>query len=354
MDDMSIFARTFCIKRINDQVLEENPWFKDMLLYWRPAGDALRREMPQATELLTKGPPHEEDPERLRLAIRDGYINFYRGGQSIAKIDFDSKGNLQAKIHNKFVNGKQGSGQTYVTLNATGLRDEKTGSLGKYKGLADLRRWVSNANEYIGDEKQFVDQIVARNPNVVDLEMALPAYDPKEKTAPRMDLVALEPVGDRWRIVFWEVKLAGDSRARCKGDRVWPTYVGDEHTAPKVLRQLWNYTRWLRHDGHRELVETAYQKACQLLVEFHELAKIVNPQIEELGPGIVAAALLGAPRLRLDDNPRLLIGDLPGEDGIRNSSFVQNGHLKKLCDEPSGIHVQMVSGFGDMALETRA
>jgi hypothetical protein len=27
-------------------------------------------------------------------------------------------------------------------------------SLGKYKGLADLRRWVSNANHYIGEEKR--------------------------------------------------------------------------------------------------------------------------------------------------------------------------------------------------------
>ena len=90
--------------------------------------------------------------------------------------------------------------------------------------------------------------IVAHNPDTIDLEMALPAcsLDPKERIAPRMDLVALEPIGNRWRIVFWEAKLVDDARAPCHGDDI----------SPKVIDQLAQYTSWLRH-ATRELVACA-------------------------------------------------------------------------------------------------
>jgi hypothetical protein len=335
---MSIFGRTFAIQKITGQVLEENPWLKDMLLDWRPAGDAVHRDMTEAHKLVSGGKMLEEDPKRLRLAIRNGYFNLYRGGQSVAKVGFGSSGCLQARIHAKYVYGEKGGGQTYVTLTSAGLPNQETNGLRDYGGLAELHGWVSNANKHVGKEKRFVDLVVARNPDTIDLEMALPAYslDPKERIAPRMDLVALEPVGDRWRIVFWEAKLVDDARARCRGDDVFP----------KVVEQLAQYTSWLRHADNRDLVAHAYQSTCRLLVEFRELAKRVNPGIEELGPGIVAAAASGAPPLLVDDEPRLLI-----DDRIGNVPFTQNGHLQKLRGVPHKLHVQMVSGLNDMALE---
>jgi hypothetical protein len=186
--------------------------------------------------------------------------------------------------------------------------------------------------------------IVARNPDTIDLEMALPAYslDPKERIAPRMDLVALEPAGDnRWRIVFWEAKLVDDARARCRGDDVYP----------KVVDQLAQYTNWLRHANHRELVARAYQNACRLLVAFRGLAKRVNPEIEELGPGIVAAAAPDAPSLLVDDEPRLLIDDRTSDERTRSSAFTNNGHLDKLRNK--GLQVQMVHSLSQMTLEAR-
>ena len=184
-----------------------------------------------------------------------------------------------------------------------------------------------------------MDLVVARNPDTIDLEMALPAYSPdrKERKAPRMDLVALEPAGDRWQIVFWEAKLVDDARARCRG----------VDASPKVVDQLKQYTRWLRHDNHRELVAAAYQNVCRLLVEFRRLANWVSPKIEELGRGIIAVAAVDAPSLIVDDEPRLLI------DGrTRNLAFTENGHLDKLRN--TGLHVQMVHCPDQMTLETRA
>jgi hypothetical protein len=329
---MPTFGRAFPIDQINDQVLEQNPWFEDMLRYWRPAGDALHRDMAEVNELVSSGQMPEEDPTRLRLAIRNGYFNLYRGGQSVAKVAFGGDGGLQARIHNKYVRGDKGIGKAYIILTSAALPDRETGRLRQYRGIADVRSWVSNANKHVGNEKRFVDLVVARNPDTIDLEMALPAYslDRKERNAPRMDLVALEPAGDRWQIVFWEAKLAQDGRARCRGDDVYP----------KVVYQLAQYTRWLHYANNRQVVAAAYQKTCRLLVAFHGLAKRVNPGIEELGPGIVSASTADTPSLLVDDRPRLLIDDRGG-----NIAFTKNGHLKKLRDKPCGIHVQMVSGL---------
>jgi hypothetical protein len=99
---MSTFGRTFAMEKITAQVLEENPFFKDMLLDWRPAA--------------------------------------------------------------------------YVTLTSAGLPDQETSGLRDYGGLAELHGSVANANKHVGKEKRFVDLIAARNPDTIDLEMALPAY----------------------------------------------------------------------------------------------------------------------------------------------------------------------------------
>lgn len=73
-----------------------------------------------------------------------------------------------------------------------------------------VARWVSVASgsadgkDYAGAEKSFVEKLVDANPNVIDLEMALPGLAGEPRSAVRMDLVALEPNGDGWNVVFWE------------------------------------------------------------------------------------------------------------------------------------------------------
>ena len=150
-----------------------------------------------------------------------------------------------------------------------------------------------------------------------------------------MDLVALEPVGNRWRILFWEAKLVDDARAPCHGDDI----------SPKVIDQLAQYTSWLRH-ATRELVACAYQDTCRLLVAFRRLATRVNSGIEELGSGIIATAARDAPSLLVDDEPRLLI-----DDRTLNAAFMKNGHLDKLRNK--GLHVQMVHSLNQMTLKAR-
>ena len=149
-----------------------------------------------------------------------------------------------------------------------------------YGGLVDLHGSDCNANAHTGGEKKFVDLVVARNPNTIDLEMALPAYsvDPTKRHAPRMDLVAIEPVGERWQIVFWEAKLVDDGRARCRGK-----------AAPRSLNSSRNTPVGC---GMRTIASGSLlsSRECPLLVTFRELAAKVNPNIEELDRASVTAA----------------------------------------------------------------
>jgi hypothetical protein len=330
---MASFGREFPIKCLSDVVLRENEWLRDMLCYWHPSGDAIGQSAERTVDY------------QLRLAIRDGYLNFYRLGQSIAKVSFDHRRRPQAEIHNKFVYD-DGTGQDHVKLTSCGFRKHASEPWLPYEGPALLREWIERTYKYgQGEEKPFVDLIVSRNENVIDLEMGLPAYD-NVRNAPRMDLVGLEPADDQWRVVFWEVKLVGDGRARClEGE-------------PRVITdQLKPYIAWLNYQNHCNLVAQAYQSTCHLLVKLHDIARHLRPDIEKLGPGILSVAASDALPL-IDCKPRLLIDARPTLDDAKRIRDIKSfmiesstniGHLKKLrC---AGFHVQMVEGDDQMALD---
>lgn len=324
---MSTFGREFPIKGLPDIVLKEKyGWLRDLLYLWHPAGDAIgRTEYPQ-------------DSDYLRLSVRNGYLNFYRAGQSVAKVGVDRHGKLHAKIHNKYVYGKHGSGQSYVTISDAYPENPGSTRLVRYDGPARLREWISEANKHSSKskEKRFIDLVVARNPNVIDLEMGLPAYS-EIRHAPRMDLVAIEPMAERWRVVFWEAKLVSNPEARCRG----------EEKEPRVIRkQLKDYCDWIGHKNHGDLVAQAYQHTCHLLVDLHAVARRLRPDIEELGAGIRQVAAPDASPLLIDDKPRLLV------DARKENAFTKNGHLEKL--HRMGLHVQMVQNDDRMTLETHA
>lgn len=320
----TIFDRRFSVGQLTDEMLDRNPWFEDLLKLWYPSG-------------ASPSPHPGRTPNHLRLAVRNGYLNFYRAGQSVAKVAFGQDGGLQAKIHGKYVDGAECVLQTYRTLTNAGIKDTE-GRLRPYKP-DQLQGWIANAYGKSGAEKRFVDFVVGWNPNVIDVEMGLPAYS-SVRRAPRMDLVALEPCNEGWRVVFWEAKLADDGRARCSGTAL-----------PKVVAQLEDYSDWLSQPGHRDRVRQAYQTNCRVLVSLHELARKVRPEIADLGASIIEVANPEAPLPQIDKFPRLLIDNCMREDGSRDRSFVKNGHFAKL--RGSVQCVQLVSELDQMMLEVR-
>jgi hypothetical protein len=192
------FRRWFPTEKLTE-VLENNPWFGDLLTLWHPSGTS-------------GGLKASSSDYHLRLAVRDGYLNFYRAGRSLALVRFGSDGELKAKIHNKFIFGEKGRGQSYVSLTSKSLLASEHGPSCPYGGMKMLRSWIHNAYAPHQNEKLFVDSVIAQNANIIDVEMALPHFlanaakqkhaNPGKKqspTAPRMDLVALEHRDDGWQ-----------------------------------------------------------------------------------------------------------------------------------------------------------
>lgn len=287
----------------------ETPWFRDLLMLWHPPGDELA-----------------DNGQKLRLAIRNGYLNFYRTGQSVARVGFDAEGTPHAAIHGKYLDPTY-TGQKYGRLKGDSAAHPESGKVTCYSKTAPLVDWITAANNKAGVEKKFVDAIVARNADIIDLEMGLPAQL-GDDNAPRMDLVGLEPAGENWCVVFWEAKVMGDSRLRRR------------QGPPEVIEQLAAYETWMNRDGNTATVAKAYQNACRLLVEFHRFAKSVNPEISPLGRGIIEVAEKTAPAPEVDARPRLIIDD-------RRQSQSWAPHHAKLLK----LHVQMVQCDQNLMLE---
>jgi hypothetical protein len=288
-------------------------WWRDLLSLWRPSGVA-------AGEY------------GLRLAIRDNKLNFYRRGQSIALVKFNREGIVTAKTHIKYV-GKASLGPKYVVMRDDGRIFRGREEFASYQGSETLKEWIAVVDaKHAKGEKQRVDQLVTENPSVIDLEMGLPAWG-EQKTAPRMDLIAIELLGPAPQVVFWEAKLVTDGRIRCRGD-----FVIDEK--PEVLKQLAAYRRFLEAPGHADLVAKAYSNAARLMVRLREIADGCAEK-HSLGGEILAAA--AAPKLVVDRKPRLVVFN---QKNARQTKW--EDHARRLKE--AGITMTVIEERGSFAL----
>lgn len=265
----------------------EPNWFRDLLALWTPSGSP-------------------SGPSGLRLAVRNGYLNFYRRGQSVARVAVGRDGRPFAQTHVKYAYGPERIEQAYARL-----RDERIERRGlptlPYEGPATLSGWIdaiegggSGAGSHrgwVGEEKDAVDQTIAGNPEIIDLEMGLPA-EPGSRSAYRMDVVALERSPEGPRVVFWEAKLIADPRLRSRDKKTG---------ALKVVNQLQQYARYVEDEGRRAAVGAAYAETCRLLVRLHSAAAEFGPapQLDD----IVRQAAASKGSLAVDPRPRLVVFD---------------------------------------------
>ena len=217
---------------------ELGSWWPDLLARWAPSG--------------SEG--------CLRLAIRNGSINFYSNGQSIARITFGNGGRRPALgIHRKYVMGVQApAGQKYFRLSSKEGRDPE-GRRAAWGGPGMLRAWIRNSECHSGDEKRCIEAVVVSSPKVIDLEMGLPAFD-RRNGALRMDMVALEQATNGIRLVFWEAKLIRDKRLRSR-----------EHN-PEVFKQIDAYRLYLSDADRMQRIVEAYRNSCRIMRELHRMA----------------------------------------------------------------------------------
>lgn len=134
-------------------------------------------------------------PRSLLFALRDGYFNLYAEGQSVLKVEFDARRNgdlrVRCKLHRKYVSGSD-AGDGYFDFDGMEVTEgREKRPVQKYAGLETLAGWVEATRAYAGDEKKGVAVIANQHPEVIDVEMALPANDVvtpgDKKVANRMD-----------------------------------------------------------------------------------------------------------------------------------------------------------------------
>ncbi|GJE48420.1 hypothetical protein GOFOIKOB_1449 [Methylobacterium tardum] len=194
------------------------------------------------------------------------------------------------RIHRKYVRGAQASDgyDLFDGLQVTGSNTPMV--IATYDGPGTLRRWVEAARSYAGEEKQGVAVIAARHPEVIDVEMALPANEPtggEAKVANRMDIVALEEEHEGARLAFYEAKLFTNPELRA------------DDLKPRVMGQLQRYRDYVTAPDRRSEVIAAYGNARKVLAE------IAVMRGSEPAP-LVRAVADGAP-LALDPAPRLVV-----------------------------------------------
>ena len=278
----------------------DSNWMRDLLAEWAPTG--------------TRG--------RLRLAVRNGYLNFYHLGQSVPKVEFPKRGETAtAHIHHKYVI-RNAKGPTRLNIrHAEGLDD--TGHRCAWGGPAMLASWIVNAAGHAGREKRHIDALLDRSPRVIDLEIALPARGDKP-SAPRIDIAALEEASDGHpaRIVFWEVKRINNPDLRSRSE-------------PKVIRQIEAYEKYVC--SVPQLFENAYRENCRILCEFHRIASNIWETPRLLDPLISAVA--NGEHVEVDAEPRLLIieDEAPKRNWERHRSeltrrLTDRVHLARPCD----------------------
>lgn len=290
-------------------------WWQDLLRSWAPSGSPLKGQ------------------RQLRLALRDGYLNFYHRGQSLARVSLDRRGQPRLEVHHKYVFDDV-SGQAYMTLTDKTVRYKSRNEReAPYQGIQTIAAWIERAETYSGYEKSGVECIVAANDDVIDLEMGIPWW-PEQATdagtpgrtgkyAPRMDMIALEDsTGGPVNVVFWEAKTLGDKRLRSRSN-------------PEVIRQLQVYNKYLSRAPYRDAACAAYVETCKLLKTFHEMATDL-PEESSLPPlgNLVSRIASGAELPVVDPMPRLLI--FPAEVGVGNFErqvSTWNTHLAKLTSE---------------------
>ena len=301
---MTKFERKLNTSILTSTDLASTPWISDLLRHWYPAGHAA----PMVDWAAPEGASKQSGlrPMGLRLAIRNGYVNFYCGGQSIARVTMGKA--LSAETHQKYLTDDAPNTQSYTKLGAD---------------HADVASWMARSQAYHGIEKLFVEDVCATNGTVIDIEMGLPSLEVinpvtgvAQKVAPRIDLVALEKVADGWQVVFWEAKLPDDKRMRSTG------------ATPHIMAQMKTYAKWFAQPEVSIDVLAAYRETCKIIGALRQAAVDEGIDVPPLHQAIIDIADTPSLLTRIDPQVRLLI------DMRKGDKRFDEKHLPKIADIP--------------------
>jgi hypothetical protein len=225
--------------------------------------------------------------KKLLLAVRGGYLNAYFQGQSVFKIGPEVDGSSNARIvtHYKYLVEPKSEKHSYVRFDGENFKVNPAEVVQtRYQPGITLPRLIKTVARFSGAEKKGVDQIVAKEPKVVDVEIAFTRSGDagKKSTAPRMDLAVLIP----WksggaRLFFCEAKCADNVE-------LWKLEKKNVQEEPRiaVVSQIEKYQKFIG-ENDKALIE-AYVSVCKTLIELRKqgLNRKIDPLIEGVAEGM--------------------------------------------------------------------
>jgi hypothetical protein len=302
----------------------------------------------------------------LLLAVRGGYLNAYAKGQSIFKIGpLISDGRPIVETHYKYlVTPELEEGNPYVKFDgATFEIDPAHAIQQKYNNYLTLERLIKTATHYAGAEKAGVHRIAAKEPKVIDVEIAFSSEtEPTERSsAPRVDVAVLVPDDEEHaRLVFCEAKLAdNDDLHKCVETKEC------EEPRVAVVTQIEKYEKFISEPKNVDILAKAYVDVCKILVAFHKqswhkeldplirgvaegkIKLTINPYVYLLVYGFDADNRRGIVKRRLERLRRLLGHRVIGKGNP--SSFMLSKDIL-VCEDRirknrcrAGVHLQQVN-----------
>ncbi len=196
------------------------------------------------------------DEHALRIGIRNNYLNLYARGQSVSALRI-AAGKPTMRISETYLLGKKNKHYRQPSPTVTAASDDLRPE--------NVDRWIETALTFAGDEKRFVENLIAANPNVIDLEMALSTPDsPHGRNLSRMDLVVVEQKGGSPQLAFWEAKCANNSELRARGE-IEISSVGKLISGPHAAEQLGDYKFKMEDPVLRTRIGNQYREAARIL-----------------------------------------------------------------------------------------
>lgn len=249
-----------------------------------------------------------DDPD-IFIAIRGGYLNAYYKGSSLLRLS-QKGGGLCGDIHYKYLLKPERKPEYVSVVDGTpAIRSHEDFFL---TDLSDVGSLKKAADLYAGTEKAGVHDIIKKNPNIVDVEIAFGSEkgDDGKSTVPRLDFAALQETADGIRLVFFEAKHFSNGGLRAKNGQ------------PAVLTQIERYGGLLNR--HAATVLESYQQMFSSLLCMKG-ANVRNPARDRLMQMVAS----GEKPLELDPDPRLVVF---GFDADQKAGPYWSVHLQKLKD----------------------
>lgn len=252
------------------------------------------------------------DDRDVFVAVRAGYLNVYRKGNSLVRLDLKD-GRPVGSVHYKYLLRPDVKPEYVAVVDGRPLIAAHEALF--IPDLSDVGALKKAAEPYSGVEKSGVHAIIRSNPNVVDVEIAFGGVSGEgAASAPRVDFAALREGPDAIRLAFYEAKDFSNKELRAA-----------EGPAP-VVGQVERYGRLLA--ANRTAVEDAYRRVFEALLAM-EGEGIRN----EVRDRLMRAVLDGSKPFMVDPDPWLVVFGFD-DDQRRGTAWAP--HLADLKDRLKG------------------